>query len=107
MAELSLAKDKYKYSSAIICGQLTRIIFLSCSHVLLPGVAIASNPVFSTALTEVPHWSLQGLGKSNGGQSLCFDRPNSGSLDGLLIAWLHNVRANLVFTHTSGQVCAV
>lgn len=78
---------------------------------LLPGVAIASNPVFSTlllSLTEVPHWSLQGLGKSNGGQSLCFDKPNSkASLDGcsVLIAQTQNVRANLVFTHILGQVC--
>lgn len=67
---------------------------------LLPGVAIASNPVFSTALlslTEVPHWSLQGLGKLNGEQSLCFDKPNSASLDGclVLIAYMQNVRANL------------
>lgn len=79
---------------------------------LLPGVAIASNPVFSTALlslTEVPHSSLQGLGKSNGGQSLCFDKPNSASLDGcvVLIVRTQNVRAKLVFTHTLRQVCEV
>lgn len=84
----------------------------SLLHVLLPGVAIASNPVFSTellSLTEVPHLSLQGLGKSNGGQSLCFDKPNSASPDGclVLIALMHNVRANLVFTHTLRQVCEV
>lgn len=67
----------------------------------------ASNPVFSTvllSLTEVPHWSLQGLGKSNGGQLQCFDEPSSASRGGrsALIARTQNVRAYLVFTHTVG-----
>lgn len=65
----------------------------------------ASNPVFSTvllSLTEVPHWSLQGLGKSNGGQLQCFDEPSSASRGGrsALIARTQNARAYLVFTHT-------
>ena len=78
---------------------------------LLPGVAIASNPCFlncGLSLTEVPHWSLQGLGKSNGGQSQCFDEPKSANLSGslVLIVRAQNVRAYFfVFTLTSGQVC--
>lgn len=48
-------------------------------------VVPASNPVFSTvllSLTEVLHWSSQGLGKSNGGQLECFDEPDSEAVVG-------------------------
>lgn len=70
---------------------------------LLAGVAIASNPVFSTALlslTEVPHWSLQGLGNSNEGQSLCFDKPNSANL----VADWPNLISMRSCVHLFGQV---
>lgn len=78
---------------------------------LLPGVAIASNPVFSTvlpSLTEVPHWSLQSLGKSNEGQSLCFDESNSASLSGSLVPDCSDAECERLFcvhTYFRAGVC--